>query len=74
MWTQGRYRYYSIVHVSKSITGGDAMNWTLISAGVSYLRRILEEARKFLPVKASVIVNTQFRSLDKPGFFAIGQS
>ena len=50
------------------------MNWTPISSGVSYLRRILKEARKFLPVKASVIVNTQFRSLDKPGFFTIGQS
>ena len=45
------------------------MNWMPGHSGVSYLWRLLEEAGKFLPVKDSAIVNTQFHSLDEADFF-----
>ena len=45
------------------------MNWMPSCSGVSYLRRLLEEAGKLLPVKDSAVVNTQFHSLDEAGFF-----
>ena len=35
------------------------------------LGHLLEEAGKFLPVKDSALVNTQFHSLDEAGFFAL---
>ena len=63
----------SIIHVSKSITGCAAINWMSSRSGVqSYSQRLLEEAGKLLPVKDLAIVNVQFPSLDKAGFFAIG--
>ena len=40
------------------------MNQTPGRSGVSYSQHLLEKAGKFLPVKDSVIVNTQFHSLD----------
>ena len=45
------------------------MNWMPGCLGISYLQCLLEEAGKLLPVKDSVIVNTQFHLLDKAGFF-----
>ena len=45
------------------------MNLTLDRAGISYSQYLLEEAGKFLPVKDSAIINTQFHSLDEAGFF-----
>ena len=34
-------------------------------SGVSYLRHLLEEARKILPVKYSAVVNIQLHSLNE---------
>ena len=45
------------------------MNWMPSYSGVSYSQCSLEEAGKFLPIKDSAIVNTQFHSLDEAGFF-----
>ena len=43
------------------------MNWTPSHSGISFLWCLLEEAGKLLPVKDSVIVNTQFHLLDEAG-------
>ena len=58
----------SIVHVSKLIIGHSTMNWMPGHSGVSYSRRLLEEAGKLLPVKDSAIVNAQFHSLGEAEF------